>query len=142
MGTVQGEGRGGGAAVHPAVAFLREAQARAVEAARAASEPALLLWPTHPVEFLLAGQEVSTLETRAAEAHIRLHMPEAVLLRVEAERGILADHADADGCCAVCADPAAGRRALEWPCPTVLALARAWGWSAQTGQGGGEGGSG
>ncbi|WP_152627322.1 DUF6221 family protein [Streptacidiphilus melanogenes] len=107
--------------------FLWEAHAEAVERARAASEPALLLWPTHPVEFLLAGQEVNTSETRAAEAHIRLHMPEAVLVRVEAERGILTEHADAGGRCAVCLDPAADRR-REWPCPTVLGLARAWGW--------------
>src|SRR5579859_1882000 len=98
---VQGEGRGGDAGEHPGVGFLREAHAGAVERARAASEPALLLWPTHPVEFLLAGQEVTTPETRAAEAHIRLHMPEAVLRRVEAERAILADHADVDGRCAV-----------------------------------------
>jgi hypothetical protein len=112
---------------HPAVVFLRDAQARAAERARAASEPALLLWPTHPVEFLLAGQEVNTPETRAAEAHIRSHMPEAVLRRVEAERAILADHADVDARCTVCADLAAGLP-LEWPCPTVLGLARAWGW--------------
>jgi hypothetical protein len=115
---------------HPAVAFLRAAQAEAEHRARAASEPALLLWPTHPVEFLLAGQEVSTPETRAAEAHIRLHMPVAVLRRIEAERGILTDHAAADGRCVVCADPAAGR-ALAWPCPTVLGLACAWGWNPE-----------
>ncbi|MEY9875344.1 hypothetical protein ABH931_004845 [Streptacidiphilus sp. MAP12-33] len=115
---------------HPAVAFLREAHEQAEARARAASEPAVLLWPSQPVEFLLAGQEVSTPETRAAEAHIRLHMPEAVLRRVEAERAVLADHADvADGAgrCAVCAEPGSATR-LAWPCPTVLGLARAWGW--------------
>ncbi|RAG85640.1 hypothetical protein DN069_10320 [Streptacidiphilus pinicola] len=112
---------------HPAVAFLRAAQGVAEERARAAEEPAPLLWPTHPVEFLLAGQEVTTPETRAAEAHIRLHLPDAVLRRIEAERGILADHARVDRRCAVCAD-AGGP--LEWPCPTVLGLARAWGWDA------------
>lgn len=110
---------------HPAVAFLREAQRVAEEKAGAAGEPAVLLWPSHPVEFLLAGQEVSTPETRAAEAHIRLHLPEAVLRRIEAERGILAEHGGIDGRCAVCAD---ARGPLTWPCPTVLGLARAWGW--------------
>ncbi|SEM35033.1 DUF6221 family protein [Streptacidiphilus jiangxiensis] len=113
---------------HAAVAFLRDAHTRAEEVARAAKEPAVLLWPTHPVEFLLAGQEVTTPETRAAEAHIRMHMPEAVLRRVDAERAVLGDHAEVEGGCAVCAEAGSAAR-LAWPCPTVVGLARAWGWA-------------
>jgi hypothetical protein len=54
-----------------------------------------------------------------------------VLRRIEAEEAILTEHAETDGCCAVCADLAAGR-ALAWPCPTVLGLARAWRWPPET----------
>lgn len=120
-------------AEHPAFAHLRAAHTRAEEIARAAMEPAVFLYPAQPVEFLLAGQEVITAETRAAEAHIRLHMPEAVLVRVEAERVILADHDPVDRRCCGDAGEAgdAGRTAVGWPCPTVVGLARAWGWKSR-----------
>lgn len=61
--------------------------------------------------------------------------PEAVLRRVAAERGLLAEHAENWGHCTVCSEEdydgaeRAFRRPLLWPCPTVLAVARGWGWT-------------
>lgn len=61
---------------------------------------------------------------------------ETVLLRVAAERGILAEHApDAESFCRVCMDPTGiGGRwdCSPWPCRTVLGLAKAWGWEEAT----------
>ncbi|WP_037604316.1 DUF6221 family protein [Streptacidiphilus rugosus] len=110
--------------------FLRAAHVRAAETARTAMEPAQFLYPAHPVEFLLAGQEVHTSETRAAEAHIRLHMPEAVLVRIEAERALLALHeaVPTPAEALVCKECGEGAQ-VRWPCRTLTGLARAWGWT-------------
>jgi hypothetical protein len=58
--------------------------------------------------------------------------------RVAAEREILAEHADEWRCCSACSEEdydgaeRAFRRPLPWPCRTVLGLAKAWGWEAET----------
>ena len=72
--------------------------------------------------------------------HIALHDPYSALLRITAEREILAGHASDCGDCKTC-DTDAGdfsergyqwRDAQPWPCRTVLLLARAWGWEEQS----------
>lgn len=67
--------------------------------------------------------------------------PTAVLARVAAERGILGEHTptprDSSGeYCMVCSQaeeqPQPVGWWMPWPCRTVLGLAGAWGWKADT----------
>jgi hypothetical protein len=127
---------------HPAVVYLLAAHERAEAVARRAAKPALDHCPSDPVEFVIGMNDLSTPAVRAAEAHIRLHPTSAVLTRVAAEREILAEHAAGDMArerdeteCRTCSEPQlgfSGMWAAEHPCRTVLGLAKAWGWEAET----------
>lgn len=64
--------------------------------------------------------------------------PAAVLRRVVGEREILAEHAESNGDCGTCVDSKWGYPVYpnsspqRYPCRTVLLLAKAWGWEAET----------
>lgn len=135
---------------HPAVAFLRNAHQRAEELARAATPGP---WeaegddPTDDEIYTcydgehgdLLGEMVAF--TRGPRSHATMLLiahaadPVAVLRRIQAERDLLVEHAENWGHCSVCGaedyDGAerAFRRPLPWPCPTVLAVVRGWGWT-------------
>jgi hypothetical protein len=92
-------------------------------------------------EFVIRSRtfvdEASTLEKHT---HIDdyLHDPQLTLSRIEAERAILAEHDRGDasverdeGDCRTCSAPThgfSGMWPVDYPCTTVLALARGWGW--------------
>lgn len=96
------------------------------------------LYPANPVEFILAGQDITTPATEAAERHIRTWTPAAVLLRIAADRKQLAEHADdGHGDCVRCAGEGrpvevngiviTEREAVPHPCATVRIVAEGWG---------------
>ena len=79
-----------------------------------------------------------------AEANLRFiaaNDPASMLRRVEFERGLLAEHAPGGMAqerdeteCRTCSGPTpgfSGTWPADWPCPTVLGLAAAWGWEAE-----------
>jgi len=59
--------------------------------------------------------------TRANATHIALNDPATVLAMVAGIRAVVAIHWDIDGLCSECF----GADGVEWPCPTLLALATA-----------------
>jgi hypothetical protein len=73
------------------LAFLHATLQAAQAEAEAANLDALDHEPSNPVEFILAGQDITTTATEAAERHIRRHDPAAVLRRIAADRKLLAD---------------------------------------------------
>jgi hypothetical protein len=89
------------------------------------------------------GQEYRGVQGRTmANKHLIATMadPVEVLRRVAAEREILAEHGVDEGrfcrCCARWLDIPVGQQvepddAVDWPCRTVLGLAKAWGWEEQ-----------
>jgi hypothetical protein len=139
---------------HPAVAWLRQAHERAEGLAQAATpgpwEPKLsdddevctVLGAGgglvgYPVAYVRAEvRGCWRLDEDRTRANARLIVlcadPAAALRRVGFEREILVEHsADGWGQCSRCQDeePVANRgTALDWPCRTVLLLAKAWGW--------------
>lgn len=139
---------------HPAVAYLRNAHDQAARWATAASDPQgwWLINPRYADhrtvrEYVIEGErgpvvhvdvEEHDPEAHAAEAQlIQTNSPRAVLSRIAADREVLVEHAESWGHCAVCSgedyDGAdlAFRRSLDWPCPTILAVARGWGWAEE-----------
>lgn len=124
---------------HPAVAYLRNAHERAEELARAAMKPAPDLYPSDPIEFIIANNDLNTREITAAEAHIRANTPAAVLRRVETERTILDEHRPYQEIhlgplCFTCVGVDTYRSGVAihqfFPCNVVVGLAKAWGWEA------------
>lgn len=116
------------------IAFLMAALARAEETAKAVGT---VSW----------GAASTTGPGGWAEYIAFRHLmgPDALLRRVAADRQIIAEHAEVDGCCRICAD---GKDVdlldyggwgslveavpLPWPCRTVRLLAQAWGWTEET----------
>lgn len=126
------------------VESLRAALDAAHAEADAANQDSPELYPANPVEFILAGQDITTPATEAAERHIRAWTPAAVLRRIAAERKTLAEHADdGHGDCVRCAGPGrpvevngtviTEREAVPHPCATVRNIAEGWGWTGEAG---------
>jgi hypothetical protein len=138
--------------------FLVAAHARAEELARAAREAEFMqcgVWePRGPYGD---GQDRGNIRSELREDifqdaelrwefvhHMALHHPVAVLRRVAAERELLAEHAD-EGAreCRVCAPidwvaeerPGRYRYPADFPCRTMLLLAKGWGWTDENGEG-------
>ena len=114
--------------LHPAVAFLRAVhQHAAVLAHQGLGEPYDRVPPV-----------VDALAVRAARMNYTPVHPSALLRRVEAEREILAEHSVTRPWrrCRVCISDRDGYPESWtgdlWPCRTVLGLAKAWGWEAET----------
>jgi hypothetical protein len=98
-----------------------------------------------PVVYIDIG-DVDTAKRKAETLLIQANNPRTVLARVVAERELLAEHSPDDPRwpeCIRCADDGTDvdlgdhgtetlRRALPWPCRTVLGLAKAWGWEEPT----------
>jgi hypothetical protein len=91
-----------------------------------------------PVAWIEIG-DVDTAKRKAETLLIQANNPRAVLARVVAERDILAEHADDYGSCTCgrASEETTGRgyaffEAADWPCRTVLGLAKAWGWEEAT----------
>lgn len=140
---------------HPAVAYLLAAHERAVALAEEANRLDLQMHPPHPVEFILSAGDLSTKSIRAGERFIEANMPDMVLLRVTAERELLADlqaerHLVVDGdcwytCAAATEEHDGGESCRDLPegspCDCgrdkrvgrrVAMLAKAWGWKEPT----------
>lgn len=134
-----------------AVAHLIAAHARAERAARALPRgPWMWVHRSGPqgAFMTLEGPDetpaLRTGHTAARSSWIDRHPafdtvlpdPEAVLRRVEAERRILAEHAESNGDCRTCVTGGWGWPVTSdctpqrWPCATVLGLAAGWGWEA------------
>ena len=142
---------------HPAVAYLLAAHERAVAAARVATQGRWVadggsVYVGHPTDLVVDWAYGDNAE------HIALHDPASALLRVEAEREILDEHAGTWGSGEPEYDyhyeraivgPSGRTRYVEersaepnppyicttcpgygYPCRTVLLLAKAWGWEA------------
>jgi hypothetical protein len=83
------------------------------------------------------GHEGGGVVELADATFIATNHPGAALRRIEAERELLAEHAEGWRHCEVCSEEdydGAGRvfrRPLPWPCPTILAVARGWGWTEE-----------
>ncbi len=142
---------------HPAVTFLLAAHGRAEVAAKALPRGPWR-WVVHhdagiweglegPDGVVLAASDSEEYAARIEkddgfDAYLPLIQPEVLLARVEAEREILAEHAPGDMArerdeteCRTCSEPQlgfSGMWAAEFPCRTVLLLAKAWGWEAGT----------
>lgn len=81
-------------------------------------------------------------EAEANLQFIAANDPASVLRRVAAEREILAEHAPGGMAqerdeteCRTCSGPTPGFSGMwpaDWPCRTVLGLAKAWGWETET----------
>lgn len=132
---------------HPAVTFLLAAHVKAEALAEAAScpEPGCLCrsWQNLEMDGELRDDRnagtIAMIPRRLVRAHIALHDPAAVLARVAAERDILWEHTPEAyelGRCAACVTNRILGPGLwvtdPWPCRTVLGLAAAWGWKAET----------
>jgi hypothetical protein len=129
---------------HPAVVFLRQAHEQAEELARVATPGPWMLNlddETITSEFGTVARlrDFVRLMTNAqVEADARLITgmadPAAVLRRVAADREQLAEHADRQGECRVCAAEGefggiAFLGNVPWPCGVWLRLAEGWGWT-------------
>lgn len=138
---------------HPAVAFLRQAHARAEELARAATPDP---WTVHPYDWTSSfdasighyfeadvvggGHEGGGVVDMADAEFIAANSPAAVLRRITAGRAILAEHRlvktqgyDGHGAAVFDACRVCGRGGYTpGPCRTVLLLAEAWGWTEGT----------
>ncbi len=136
---------------HPAVMFLLAAHERAEGQARAAaSDSGGEEWD----DCGRLGEDVMVKDSNCYVAcgpwdcplsdgiryHVALHDPASVLARVAAEREILAEHnLDEGRYCRRCAkwlDLPISQQvepddAVDWPCRTVLGLAKAWGWEME-----------
>jgi hypothetical protein len=139
---------------HPAVTFLLAAHAESERWATAASdgEGWWVIAPRYAdhrtvAEYVIEGERGPVVhvdvQEHDSEAHraeallIQSNSPRAVLARVAAERGILAEHRDFNGRCGRCANWdtmwEVGRVAHEgrpWPCTVWTSTAKAWGWTA------------
>lgn len=135
--------------LHPAVALLlaahEQAMALAEEAAEATDGGNWRVGGPQSCECcdaVRAGTALVLVADDRYSGHVAANDPASVLRRVTAEREILAEHAPGDMArerdeteCRTCSEPQlgfSGMWAAEHPCRTVLGLAKAWGWEAET----------
>lgn len=134
---------------HPAVAYLRNAHARAEELARAATSGPWKAGEHTDYGFRVGAADGSAWvawagaygdepeSSRPDSEFIAANDPTAMLARVATERQILDEHTNVnDGDCGTCVDGRwgypthGGSSPQRWPCRTVRLLAAGWGWTA------------
>lgn len=129
---------------HAAVTFLLAAHDRAERLAQASAGGRWVVAERADCDCCdvvrnATGGLVTTADLDDAPLIAEHSNPTAVLARVAAERDILAEHADDYGSCTCgrASEETTSRgyaffEAVDWPCRTVLGLAKAWGWEEAT----------